>query len=211
MSGEESLLAFAGLMLVAQFSPGPDMILLMRNALLHSRAAALLTVCGISLGLCVHCALILGGVAVLLKGSPLAFTLLRALGVLYLGWLGSRMIWSVRSGGGGAAPVAGPALGGAEAFLQGLFTNLLNAKAVLFLLAALSAFLPAHAPPWRPWALGAIVVGQALVFWSLFVLALRWSPVRQFFTRRARAMHGLFGGLLILTAIAGLVSLLRVV
>jgi threonine efflux protein len=201
-----SLLAFSLLMLGAQFSPGPDMLLLTRNALLQSQRAALLTVLGIALGLAVHCTLILGGVAVMLARSPVAFTVLRVAGGLYLGWLGTSLLVSIRRipNQDVVGKSAGPVLTARGAFAQGLLTNLLNAKAILFLLATLTAFHPTGSPGWRKWALGGIVIGQAVVFWSLFVLALNWSPVRTFFVRRAAWVNGFFGVLLLIAALAAL-------
>jgi threonine/homoserine/homoserine lactone efflux protein len=206
MPDKLSLLAFGLFMLGAQFSPGPDMLLLTRNALLHSRGAALLTVLGIALGLAVHCTLILGGVAVVLARSPTAFTILRVAGGIYLAWLGIHLLSSVRrTGSRDTAEVPGElALSARGAFAQGLLTNLLNAKAILFLLATLTAFHPAGSPWWRKWALGGIVIGQAVVFWSLFVLALNWTPVRTFFVRRAGWVNGFFGVLLLIAALAAL-------
>jgi threonine/homoserine/homoserine lactone efflux protein len=205
MSPDPSLFAFSVLMLGAQFSPGPDLLLLTRNAVMHSRGAALLTVCGIAIGLAVHCVLILGGVAVVLERSPALFGALRVAGAIYLAYLGLRLLArAVRPAtkAGGAAIDA--ALSRREAFLQGLLTNLLNAKAILFLLATLTAFHPPGAPPGRKWALAGIVVGQAAFFWSLYVLALNWSPLRSFFLERGRWIDGLFGVLLIAAAVAAI-------
>jgi threonine/homoserine/homoserine lactone efflux protein len=207
MSPDLSLLAFSVLMLGAQFSPGPDMILLTRNALVHSRGAALLTVCGIVLGLAIHCTLILGGVSVVLARSPAAFGVLRVSGAIYLGYLGVRLLaQALRSATTAEGKTVAAALSGREAFTQGLLTNLLNAKAILFLLATLTAFHPPGAPPWRKWALAGIVIGQAVFFWSLFVLALNWAPLRTFFLRRARWIDGVFGVLLIIAAVAAISS-----
>jgi threonine efflux protein len=203
MSPDLSLYAFSALMLGAQFSPGPDMILLTRNALVHSRGAALLTVAGIALGLAVHCALILGGVAVVLARSPAAFNILRGAGAVYLAYLGVCLLRkALKPSAPSDGSVATAALTRREAFIQGLLTNLLNAKAILFLVATLTAFHPPGAPPWLKWALAGIVVGQAVFFWSLFVLALNWSPLRSFFLRRGRWIDGVFGVLLIVAAVA---------
>ncbi|MGI8601727.1 MAG: LysE family translocator [Verrucomicrobiales bacterium] len=203
MSQDLSLLTFSLLMLGGQFSPGPDMLLLTRNALLHSRRAALLTVCGIALGLLIHCALILGGVAVVLEKSPAAFTVLRFGGAAYLVYLGIRLLLGARRGEKPIAPAhSNIELKARSAFIQGLLTNLLNAKAIVFLLATLTAFHPLESAPLRKWALGGIVVGQALLFWSLFVCALNWPPLRTFFVRRAPAVNTFFGIFLLIAALA---------
>ena len=202
-----TLVGFGAFMLVAQFSPGPDMLLLMKNALNHSRRSALLTVVGIAVGLTVHCSIILGGLALVLERSPAVHTWIQRLGGLYLCWLAAKLIRGLRRSGGGAMPAgAVTPLPDREAFAQGLLTNLLNAKAILFLVATLARFHHADSPRWLGWALGAIVIGQALVFWALFVLALQWPPVRTVFLRHQVGLNALFGALL---AIAGVTAIVR--
>ena len=70
------LLAFAGVMAVGQFSPGPDMLLLTRTSLAQGRAAGWWTTVGITVGLCVHAAIAIFGMAYLLsRGGWLAIGL----------------------------------------------------------------------------------------------------------------------------------------
>lgn len=204
------LLTFSLLMWAAQFSPGPDMLLLMKNAVGHSRAAALGTVAGIACGLVVWCALILSGLAVVLRESPTLFSLLRVAGGVYLLWLGGRLLLSLRrtpaADGSAAVPAAPAALGFRGGFAQGLTTNLLNAKAALFLIGSLAAFHPPGSPPWLKWALGAIVLAQAATGWSAFVCLLGWAPVRTWFLRRQRPWNAVFGVLLVVAGAAAIGS-----
>lgn len=202
------LLTFSLLLWAAQFSPGPDMLLLLKNAVGHSRAAALGTVAGIACGLAVWCVLILSGLAVVLRESPQLFVWLRLAGGLYLIWLGVRLLLSLRQSNSAAAPhgQAPSTLGFRGGFVQGLTTNLLNAKAALFLLGSLAVFHPPGSPPWLKWALGAIVLGQAAAGWSAFVCLLGWAPVRTWFLRRQRPWNAAFGVLLIAAGLAALWS-----
>jgi len=202
MNGPQSLWIFSGLMWVAQFSPGPDMLLLLKNALNHSRRSALATVLGITCGLCVHCAIILSGLAVILQESPPLFAALRLAGGLYLTYLGAKLLWSTRHSPRGPTSAESPVLSSRGAFAQGLLTNLLNAKAVLFLLGAFAAFHPAHSAPWLKWALAGIVAAQALIGWSFFVCLLSWPPLRTLFLRWERPWNTLFGVLLITAGLA---------
>ena len=59
-------LAFAGVMALGQFSPGPDILLLTRTALVHGRKAGCWTAVGIACGLACHAAVAVLGVAALL-------------------------------------------------------------------------------------------------------------------------------------------------
>lgn len=192
-------LAFSGFMLVAQFSPGPDMLLLIRNALTHSRRAGLWTVAGITAGLCVHLTLVLTGLALAVRDSRFLFPALLIAGGLWLLRMGFFMVRH-------PPPPPDPArldvrvpLGDRAAFLQGFLTNLTNAKAVLFLATVVLGWLGA-APSWhRKSAAALIILGQAAVFWSLFVIALQHPAVRRGWHKTARPLHLLFGcGLLAL-------------
>ncbi|MFN0127858.1 MAG: LysE family translocator [Verrucomicrobiales bacterium] len=202
------LLTFSLLMWAAQFSPGPDMLLLMKNSVGHSRVAALGTVAGIVCGLAVWSALILSGLAVVLRESPQAFALLRTIGGFYLAWLGGRLLWSLRrpAGTAGQPGTGAGSLGFRGGFAQGLTTNLLNAKAAMFLIGSLAAFHPPASPAWLKWALGAIVLGQAAIGWSAFVCLLGWRPVRTWFLRHQRPWNALFGVLLIAAGVAAVGS-----
>ena len=83
------LLTFVVTTLVMIMIPGPDAALIMRSSLAHGRMAGLLTMLGGLLGLSVHAAAAAIGLSALLVASPAAFTVVRALGVCYLLWLGA--------------------------------------------------------------------------------------------------------------------------
>jgi threonine/homoserine/homoserine lactone efflux protein len=190
-------LSFGLFMLMAQFSPGPDMLLLLKNSLNHSLQAGLWTVMGIVVGLTIHTTLALTGVSLILRSSPAAASVVSIAGGFYLGWLAFQLLRSVfrkaevKPEGEGA--VRELPLSSRAAFLQGLITNLLNPKAVLFLLSVLATWAAAGSSTGHKLALGGIILGQALVFWSLFVWLLKRGPVRRFYLRSERVLNGLFG------------------
>jgi len=84
-------------------------------------------------------------------------------------------------------------------FLRGLFCNLLNPKAALFLAAVSAPFLRGERPEWWPFAIWGIVVGQAVILWSLWAWLLQWDPLRSRYERSARWIDGAFA-----VALAGL-------
>src|SRR5688572_21266544 len=164
--------AFAIVMLLAQFSPGPDMLLLLKNAVNHPLRAGLWTVAGIAVGLMVHTTLALTGLSIIIRDSATAARVLNLCGGLYLGWLAFQLLASVRrrpspESAAGAAGTEIP-LSDSAAFSQGLITNLLNPKAAIFLLSVLAASAGPGSSAGRKLAFAAIIIGQALIFWSLF-------------------------------------------
>lgn len=186
--------ALSVIMLLAQFSPGPDMLLLLRNALSHPARAGLWTVAGIACGLSVHLTVVLVGLSAVIQSSPVLYSLLLIGGGLWLGRLGISLLKSVPGISGSASrdPAVLP-LSSKSAFLQGLVTNLSNVKVMIFLGGVVLPLLKTHASTGRKLAFFAIIVGQALVFWSLFVMALQDSRVRRLWNRSQRAMITIFG------------------
>ncbi|MBP7948576.1 MAG: LysE family transporter [Verrucomicrobiales bacterium] len=191
-------------MLAAQFSPGPDMLLLLKNAVNHPLHAGLMTVAGISAGLCVHCAVALLGLAAVFKAHPAAFRILTWGGAAYLAWIALRLLWSLRSRA--ASPAAEGETGfdapltAAGAFLQGFLTNITNAKAFLFLSAFMAAGMEGGGTE-RKWMLAGIVVIQALVFWSLFVRLLKHPGIQRLYRRAEWGLNAVFGILLLALAV----------
>lgn len=201
-------LSFALFMLLAQFSPGPDMLLLLKNAMNHPLRAGLWTVTGIVAGLTVHTTLALTGVSLLLKTTPAAANAVSIAGGLYLGWLAFGLLRSVfrttaASGEAALTAIEAP-LPDRAAFLQGLITNLLNPKAALFLISVLAAWTAPDNSTANKLALTGIILGQALVFWSLFVWLLKRPAVRRRYLRSERVLNCFFGLSLAVLAVAAL-------
>lgn len=191
---------FAGVMVLGQFSPGPDMILLTRTALVGGARSGLPMAAGIASGLMVHATIAVSGVAVALRSSPGWSVALRVLAVAYLTWIA----WNLLRGFCRAVP-AGVDQGGdpgqdRSPYLRGLLCNLLNPKAALFLAAASAPFLVGLRPAWWPVAIWAIIVGLGLGLWSLWVLLLQWEPLRRGCTGAARWIDALFGAALLVLA-----------
>ena len=143
-------LAVAALLIV---TPGPDTALVTRNALLAGRRAASFTTLGIGAGSIVWVLASVLGIAALLEGSVVAFTVFKFAGAAYLGYLGLRsLIASFR--GKKQAAVTAPApqatqLGKRAAFRQGLLSNLFNPKAGAIFATALPQFIHPGDPPLR--------------------------------------------------------------
>lgn len=139
---DPQVLAFAFVAALMTLSPGPDTMLVVRNSLRGGRQDGLLTVAGICSGLFVHALLSALGVSAVLMLSATAFTVMKAAGACYLVWLG---VQSLRSAAGGTPPAAGDGGGrpvaAARSFREGLLTNVLNPKVVVFYLALVPQFI----------------------------------------------------------------------
>ena len=188
------LLAFAGVMALGQFSPGPDMLLLTRTALAEGARSGVRMALGIGTGLAAHATLAIGGTALLFQNAGWLRTAMCVVAAAYLLWLARGLLAGffrhVRSGAGESG-AAGPAR--RSAYLRGLLCNLLNPKALVFLAAVTAPFLAGDRPGWWAAAMWGIVVGQGGLLWSLWALVLQWRPIRAGYRRAGPWIDGAFG------------------
>lgn len=130
----ESLGAFLAVAILLVITPGPDMVLVGRNALLGGRRAALLTALGIEVGLLVWTGASVLGLAAVLSASAFAFTVVKLAGAAYLVYLGLRTLYGLWRSAPEALPAESPRVRspGGTPFRQGLLCNLLNPKIAVF-------------------------------------------------------------------------------
>jgi RhtB (resistance to homoserine/threonine) family protein len=134
-------LAVAAIVII---TPGVDMALVTRNALMHGRRAALLTALGINLGILFWVMAAALGLAALVATSAAAFAVVKFTGAVYLIYLGFQTFRSARTRRQMDQPPARPAPSGQEAFRQGIASNLLNPKIAVFFTSLLPQFVGAH-------------------------------------------------------------------
>lgn len=155
--------AFLGIAALVIIAPGPDTVLVTKNAILHGRRAALGTSLGVNAGLVIWTVAAALGVAAVVRESAVAFSVLKLLGAAYLVWLGIQALLAARrrsahdvSGAGRSSAPMGARLG----FRQGLLSNLGNPKIAVFFTGLLPQFVSSHAS----------VLGPFLLLGGLFVL-----------------------------------------
>ncbi len=204
MNAWSELTAFAGLMALGQFSPGPDMILLTRTALGEGAANGLRMACGIACGLTVHATLAIAGVSIIFRRSPLLSDALHWIAAAYLLWIASAllrgMMRTLRRGAveqntdtSDASP--------RHPFLRGLLCNLLNPKAALFLAAVTAPFLSGDRPEGWGVSIWAVIVFQGFALWSLWVSLLQRDAFQRVYRRGAPWIDGAFGVALVVLAL----------
>jgi threonine/homoserine/homoserine lactone efflux protein len=192
------LLPFLGVVAILTITPGPDMLLVLRNGLREGSRTAWYTGLGCCAGIATHATCAVLGLSALLAASATAYAAVKLAGAAYLAYLGVRMlIAAVRGGSGAEQSVAladGERLGRGGAFRQGLFTNLLNPKIALLFLTLLPQFVSGGEPRLRTTAtLAVIFLAIAVVWWRMFTLAL--APVSHFLgvPRVRRALDAVAG------------------
>jgi threonine/homoserine/homoserine lactone efflux protein len=192
---------FAGLIVLGQCSPGPDMILITRTAMREGTRAGVQLALGISYGLALHSTLAVGGVAVAFEKFPMLRWVLQWVAAFYLLWLAGGLLKSAWVAWRSGVVHATAAKASAHSpLVRGLLCNLFNPKVPLFLAAVCAPFLAGNHPGWWPFAIWGVVVGLGIGLWSLWVVLLQWRPLRARYERGAGWIDGFFG--LALTAVA---------
>ena len=192
------LLAFGGVLLLAVMAPGPDFVIVTRNAVLSGRRAGMACAAGIAAGGFAWAFVTALGIAGLLAASAVAFTVVKIAGAGYLVLLGVRALLAARRGGY-ETPDAGSGrmTGAREAFRQGLLSNLLNPKVAVFFTALLPQFVPTTASPFDHLLL-ATTAPMVSLLWFV-VLSNVVSALRRFLTkdRVRRTLDAVMGTLLV--------------
>jgi len=197
---DPQVLAFALVAALMTISPGADTFLVVRNSLRGGRRDGFATALGISSGLYFHALLSALGVSAVFAHSAGAFLALKVAGAAYLAWLG---LQSLRSGLGRVPPappgdVAAARVPRSRSFREGLLTNLLNPKVIVFYLALLPQFMGPGDPVLAKSLLLAAIHCVEGILWLGFV-AWAVDRSRRFFLRPVlrRWMDALCGTVLV--------------
>ena len=139
------LWAFVGISLVVIMSPGPDTVMVTKNAVMYGRRSAYGTAFGVSTGLLLWTVAAAVGIAALIRASAVAFTVVKLIGAAYLVWLGVQA-WRHARGpseliAGAGAPRSASLWGG---FRQGIASDLANPKIAVFFTSLLPQFVTAR-------------------------------------------------------------------
>lgn len=155
--------------LLVMVIPGPDMVLIVTNSVSGGKRSGAISALGISSGAFVHFVAAALGISAIILSSELAYDVVRFLGAGYLMWVGvqylttktiiesiqlveRRRSWQI--------------------YRQGVLTNLLNPKAILFNLSFVPQFVSVgHGPVWAQiLVLGGILIAVGILVNLLIVL-----------------------------------------
>ncbi|HFX17817.1 MAG TPA: LysE family translocator [Flavobacteriales bacterium] len=164
-----------GIHLLAVMSPGPDFVMVLKNALQYNRKVAVYTALGISLGIGIHIIYSVAGIAYILKSNPKVFEIVKFMGAAYIIYMGYKTLQ--------AKPVKmamqthqKQLIKPAEAIKIGFTTNVLNPKASLFFLSIFSLLIPPDVPLWVLLTISFMLIIVTFL-WFAFVSVLATNPL----------------------------------
>lgn len=193
----ETVLTITVIATLAMISPGPDFVLVVKNAARYSRRAALATTVGINLGIAVHMSYCILGLALIIAQTPWLFGLLKYAGAGYLIWIGVQALFS-RGGLAAATAPGGPERASVRrAFLEGLLCNLLNPKATLFFFSVFTQLLRPDSTLTEKALIGLVIFLLGAIYWPCVALAVQHPRVMALLHRAQRRIDRLLGGVLV--------------
>lgn len=190
------ILSILGVHLAAVASPGPNFLIVSRNALTCSRQAGLATARGIATAAIVYIGAGMLGFAALVSQSVLIFNMVKALGAIYLIGMG---IHALRTGQQTpetpAEPEPSRTMTGQQAYLSGILTSFSNPKAAIYFLALFTTFVPATMPAAIKLLTAVGLLSISITWYSFVAWSFSIGCVRRAYWRFARWWNYAFGGL----------------
>lgn len=178
----QELLLFALAALVLVISPGPNMIYLISRSITQGRKAGIISLLGVICGFLFHILMVSFGLTAVLFAVPLAYTVLKTAGVIYLLYLA----WQAIHPKGkslfettGSLSYDKPS----KLFSTGFLTNVLNPKVAVFYLSFFPQFIN---PEYGSVLMQSIELGitQVTVSFTVnFIIVLSAAKVAVFFSK----------------------------
>lgn len=167
--------------LILVISPGPNMIYLISKSITQGKKSGFISLAGVVCGFLFHIIMVSFGLTAVLLAVPLAYTVLKAMGTVYLLYLAyqavkpkSRNIFDVDKNAAHDSPK--------KLFTIGFLTNVLNPKVAVFYLSFFPQFIkPEYGSVFtQSLELGVI---QVLISFSInFIIVLTAARVALFFS-----------------------------
>ena len=188
--------AILGALLIGAISPGPSFVLVARTAIATSRRDGLASAVGMGIGGIILGSLALLGLRTLLMQAAWLYLGLKAIGGLYLIYLGIRL-WRCASeqltvADRGESAAARPV----RSFGLGLATQLSNPKTAVVYASIFAALLPAYPPAWMWAALPPLIFVVEAGWYAVVALLFSAARPRAAYLRSKRWIDRLAGSVL---------------
>ncbi|MGY4795918.1 LysE family translocator [Lysinibacillus fusiformis] len=146
--------------------PGADTMYIVGRSISQGKRAGVYSVFGIITGSLVHTLFVAFGLSLILTKSIVLFNTIKIIGVIYLVYLGIKMILDKSNIGFEASSSK---LNLRKIYIQGLLTSLTNPKVSLFFIAFLPQFIDIKASGPAPFLILGLTFTATGLLWCLFV------------------------------------------
>lgn len=176
------LIELASLMAIFSFaivSPGADLAMVMRQAIVHGRRQAIITSFGVGTSLMFHVTYTILGLGLIISQSVYLFNIVKWFGVAYLIYIGVKSLRASKTDmtvavAAGHEPRQSEQ-SAVKAFTLGFAANALNPKPVFFFLSIFSTVVGAHTPIAVKFGYG-LVMASCLIVWFIAVSMFMTTP-----------------------------------
>lgn len=187
---------------LAAISPGPDFVVVAKNAFCRSRRAALICAAGVSSAILVHTVYCVLGLAVIISKSILLFNIIKYCGAAYLIYIGIKSLTAKKT------PITieqdnaeQQSIANSKVFLEGFFTNMLNPKCTLFMLSVFTLVVNPETSKLIQFSYGVEIATIALVWFSLLSYGITTSSVHSRLNRLQSSIMKFTGAVLVVLGI----------
>lgn len=183
MFGIHGYWLFVATGVLLNLTPGQDTMFIIGRSLTGGLRSGVAAAFGITVGSMFHTLAAALGLSAILATSTLAFTIVKLTGAAYLIYLGGKLLFAKTTDDKAASSTGAASADPRSAFVQGIFTNVLNPKVALFFLALLPQFIEvaSSSKTLAFLVLGGTFIATGLI-WCL-VLAAAAARLQDFFVR----------------------------
>jgi RhtB (resistance to homoserine/threonine) family protein len=147
--------------------PGADTLYIVGRSISQGRKAGVYSVFGIISGSLIHTLLVAFGLSIILTKSIMVFNIIKILGVIYLVYLGIKMLLDKTNTSFSASESNKQNI--RKIYVQGMLTSLTNPKVSLFFIAFLPQFIDAKSNSPIPFIILGLTFSFTGLLWCLFI------------------------------------------
>ncbi|MEO1748576.1 MAG: LysE family translocator [Pseudomonadota bacterium] len=189
---EAYLITLTGVVL-AQASPGPNLLAVASAGLGQGRGAALATVAGVATGMFIWATAVAFGLAAVLAIYPSLLTTMKIIGGSYLCWMAIKAVKASWIGGETSIQTTAKTMSLYANWQRGLLVILTNPKAALMWTAVGTFLFGSGLAAWQVVAFGPVAACTAIVIYGTYGLLFSTGFATRTYTRFARWIELAFG------------------
>ena len=167
----EAILAASTVFFLGAISPGPSLLMVIRNTIVGGRRRGVMCAVGHGIGFGLYAGVAIFGLIVLLEQAPQAFLVLQLIGIALLFWYGWLMWHHAKDEA--VESIEGEARG----FFEGFSIAFFNPKIALFLVAVLAQVLDAGMSLATKLVIGFIGMAIDMIWYVLVAVFLTGTPI----------------------------------